>query len=127
VTLSPETDKMTDTAKIGRILQDTDEIHNIVRAILVVVCVCVGALVRVLPWVVMLQCLIMCVWRSDSRVCTAGPVCVLNCVIKLRTNIQAGAVRACCVRCEESACACVAHIVCGTCKCAHEQALVSST
>ena len=46
VTLSPETDKMTDTARIGRILQDTDEIHNIVRAILAVVCFCAAALVR---------------------------------------------------------------------------------
>ena len=46
VTLSPETDKMTDTAKIARILQDTDEIHNICRAILATAIFCAAALVR---------------------------------------------------------------------------------
>jgi len=48
VTLSPETDKMADvnTTKIARILQDTDEIHNICRAILAIASFCAMALVR---------------------------------------------------------------------------------
>jgi len=48
VTLSPEADKMADvdTVKIARVLQDTDEIHNICRAILAIVSFCATALVR---------------------------------------------------------------------------------